>query len=490
MSLKHKAECKHEYTHVGVDKMSSRRIPDGDKQASKIHILACCSIPIRSFYITIITFLFCQFSWFITANLFVAISEDIKLTLPEHRLASSLSITSTFIFHWIIAYLCPLFESRKTYIIVLFCSMITLIALAVIQSSVGYIICHIFLGIAGTSYTVSEYHITRLFEGKILGSAQAITAGFGNFGGGVVNFIAPMIVYYFEISWRWFLFGVSVILFLLCFIYYFGSKDSATIDPDLSYNLINLNNSRVLREIRGEFGAKIKDRPATSKIKAAASFSDAFYDYRVWVLFACHAASSGVEITFYMVGAHYYINVFGLSEIWSGLIVMMWSAINLIARPYGGYLCDKYPIPKRGKIIFILLFLEAILIILFGAMGRLSLSASIITSMLFSICVQMAEGAIFSIVVFVQPKSVGHVIGIVASGANAGAAFFIFVIFLPWTHTDYGDQYSWVLLGAVVMICSFCALMIQFTKRELHDSSADMAAYNDLDAAVTKTVIK
>eukprot|EP01084_Bolivina_argentea_P294500 506723_1 len=456
-----------------------RRYP---KQADTINPLACNSIPIRSFHITWITFFCCFLAWFCTTNIFVAISSDFNLTLTQHQLAGSLSITSTIIFRPIIAYLCPKFGSRISYIIVLLCTILSLIILSVVYTSIGYIICHIFLGIAGASFVVSQYHTTRLFAGKIVGRAQAITAGMGNVGGGVANFIIPLLVYQCNISWRWILLFVAGILFILCFIYYFGSSDTAKPDTNLSFSLINLNNSRSLR---GQFGnSKPRD-----KIHIGGFFKDAFYDYRAWVLFACYAASCGVEITFYLVGAHYFSIEFDLSEIMSGLIIMCWSSINLFARPGGGYLCDKYSIPKRGKIIFYILFLESILIIIFGAIGHKSLIASIIVSMLFSMCIQMAEGAIFSIVAFIQPKSIGHVIGIVGSGANVGAAFFIFVIFLPLEISNYEVQYSWVILGVVVMICSFCALMIQFTNRELHDSNQNMAAVYDLDAVQTVQTI-
>ncbi len=54
------------------------------------------------------------------------------------------------------------------------------------------------MGIAGTSYAVSEYHITRLFAGKILGKAQEMTAGFGNFGGGGGNFISVVCFLFYK----------------------------------------------------------------------------------------------------------------------------------------------------------------------------------------------------------------------------------------------------------------------------------------------------
>ncbi len=105
MSLKDNAESD--------DDLPSNRTISSDVQASTINMFACCSIPIRSFHITWVIFFCCLFPWFITANLFKAISDDFELTL-----AGSLSITSTFVFHWMIAYLCPKLGSRKTYIIV------------------------------------------------------------------------------------------------------------------------------------------------------------------------------------------------------------------------------------------------------------------------------------------------------------------------------------------------------------------------------------
>ncbi len=86
---------------------------------------------------------------------------------------------------------------------------------------------------------------------------------------------------------------------------------------------------------------------------------------------------------------------------------------------------------------------------LFSQMNVLVLA--IPTLILFSLFVQMSEGATFSVVPFINKRALGSVAGIVGAGGNAGAvaAGFLFK----------AEAISWptalFILGAIVTCCSF-----------------------------------
>eukprot|EP01084_Bolivina_argentea_P270193 459379_1 len=425
---------------------------------------------IRTFHITSITFWICFFVWFCTVNIFESISNDLTdLTLTDHQLAGALSVTSTIIFRLIISSVAKQFGSRISYLIVLIFTAISLIALALIQSVIGYIMVHIFIGLSGASFVVTQYHTTRMFTGKIVGLSQAISAGIGNFGGGCCLFIMPLIVNNTSISWRIWMGVLAVILFIFCFIYWFGTYDNPK-PSAASISLISIDSVKHIGTVKN-----------TVPDKTVGLFKDAACDYRSWILFLSYAACFGVEITFYLVGAYYFQTEYELNELSSGLIIICWSSINIFARPLGGQLADKYDPRKRVNLLVLVLFLESVFILLFGALGRLHLAAAVIVSFLFSICVQMAEGITFALVPWIQPKSIGSVIGIVGSGGNFGSTFFMFAVFLPVNMSTIDPQWSYVILGIIVMIISLITHLVKFDDRDIRDFNTTVKACFDLE---------
>ena len=77
---------------------------------------------------------------------------------------------------------------------------------------------------------------------------------------------------------------------------------------------------------------------------------------------------------------------------------------------------------------------------------------------LFSLFVQMSEGATFSVVPFVNKRALGAVSGIVGAGGNAGAvaAGFLFKGNLDWST-------ALLILGAIVTCCSFFTFAVRFS---------------------------
>ena len=80
------------------------------------------------------------------------------------------------------------------------------------------------------------------------------------------------------------------------------------------------------------------------------------------------------------------------------------------------------------------------------------------TLMVFGLFVKMSNGATYSVVPFINKKALGAVAGIVGAGGNAGAvaAGFLFKSALDW-------QTALLVLGAVVVACSFTTLLVRFS---------------------------
>ena len=146
-------------------------------------------------------------------------------------------------------------------------------------------------------------------------------------------------------------------------------------------------------------------------------------DYRIWILFLVYAACFGIEITVYGTMDDYLQNTFQLERATAGNIVLSFALMNLFARTLGGFFGDKFGRLKglRGRVLFLaaILTAEGIMLTIFSI--QTSFVVAIVFLILFSLTVQMSEGATFSVVPFINKKAIGSVAGIVGAGGNVGA---------------------------------------------------------------------
>ncbi|MFT5526508.1 MAG: NNP family nitrate/nitrite transporter-like MFS transporter, partial [Pirellulaceae bacterium] len=114
------------------------------------------------------------------------------------------------------------------------------------------------------------------------------------------------------------------------------------------------------------------------------------------------------------------------------------------------------------------LFGTGLSLMLFSQMSILSLAIPAMIA--FSLFVQMSEGATFSVVPFVNKKALGAVAGIVGAGGNVGAvaAGFLFKSAMPW-------PMAFLVLGALVTLCSFSAFAVQFSPEAEREAQRQQA---------------
>ena len=103
------------------------------------------------------------------------------------------------------------------------------------------------------------------------------------------------------------------------------------------------------------------------------------------------------------------------------------------------------------------------------------LTLAIPALMLFGLFVQMSNGATFSVVPFVNNKSLGTVAGIVGAGGNVGAvaAGLLFTGTTAWPT-------ALLILGGLVTAASFCVFAVTFSPE------AETAARKEYARALAK----
>nr|WP_297755834.1 hypothetical protein [uncultured Shimia sp.] len=149
--------------------------------------------------------------------------------------------------------------------------------------------------------------------------------------------------------------------------------------------------------------------------------------------------------------------------------------MNIFARTMGGLFGDNFGalwgLKGRSFWLFICLLFEGIALMIFSQMHVLFLALP--SLIVFSLFTQMAEGATYSVVPFINKKALGAVAGVVGAGGNAGAvlAGFLFKNTIDWSE-------AFLILGIVVSCASFLAFFVRFSTRQEDEQRAAFAAAN------------
>ncbi|MEO0331785.1 MAG: MFS transporter, partial [Bacteroidota bacterium] len=172
------------------------------------------------------------------------------------------------------------------------------------------------------------------------------------------------------------------------------------------------------------------------------------------------------------IAAIYYHDYFNLDLKMAGLIAGLFGLMNIFARSLGGFFGDragiKYGLKGRVAFLGIVLLLEGIALIIFSKMAVLPLA--IISMIVFSLFVQMSEGATYSVVPFINKKAIGAVSGIVGAGGNAGAvaAGFLFKA----ENISYPEALT--IVGMVVVGVSALSMLVRFSTVAETEAKAEM----------------
>ncbi len=415
-------------------------------KADKIELFNLSTINMRVFHLTWLAFFLCFFGWFGIAPMLSIVRDDLGITTDQIVNTNMIAVASTVFMRLIIGWLCDKIGPRIAYTWLLILGSIPVMLIGLAQNYEQFLIARMFIGAIGAAFVITQFHTSVMFSPKIVGTANATTAGWGNLGGGVTQQVMPFIfagaLFYFgseHLAWRYAMVGPGILLFIMGIVYFFFTKDT----PQGNY-------------------ADLPDR--IEKKKAAnGSFIDAMKDYRVWVLFLIYGACFGVELIVNSKAALYFTDYFSMDIKTAGLIAGLFGLMNIFARSLGGLLGDKFGskggLNGRVKWLFIALFCEGLALILFSRMGTIPM---IIGSMLvFSLFVQMSEGATYSVVPFINKKALGSVSGIVGAGGNAGAVAGMLLFKKEMTGLEWTE--SFLILGFVVLTVSFFSFLIRFS---------------------------
>jgi NNP family nitrate/nitrite transporter-like MFS transporter len=417
-----------------------------DGKATRIALFSFKAPHMRTFHMAWLAFFLAFFGWFGVAPLMAVIRDDLNLTKAQVGNTVIASVAATIVARLVIGWAADRFGPRLTYSLLLVVGAVPVMLVGLANSYESFLLFRLAIGVIGASFVLTQYHTSTMFAPNVVGTANATTAGWGNLGGGVTQMVMPLALAALValgatevVGWRLAMVFPGVALVLVGVAYFFFTQDTPA----------------------GNFR---DTRPAGGQSTSRGSFISAARDHRVWALFVVYGACFGIELTINNVAALYYHDRFGLSVGVAGLIAGLFGLMNLFARSLGGIFGDRFGIRYglRGRVWFLggVLLLEGLALVLFSGMAVLALA--IPAMIVFSIFVQMSEGATYSVVPFINRNALGAVSGIVGAGGNAGAVMAGFLFRIEGLET----QTAFLFLGLIVVAVSSCVAFVRFSPRD------------------------
>jgi NNP family nitrate/nitrite transporter-like MFS transporter len=432
---------------------------DIQNKATGINLFDFKSVQMRTFHLTWFAFFLCFFGWFGIAPLMAVVREDLLLTKAQIGNTIIASVGITVLVRLLIGPLTDKLGPRRVYTGLLVLGSIPVMTIGLANSYETFLLARLAIGAIGASFVITQYHTSMMFAPNVVGTANATTAGWGNLGGGVTQMVMPLFFagilalgFSEAVSWRMAMVIPGVMMLITAFLYWTFTTDA----PDGDFKDIRKNN-----------GTEKKEGQALESFKAAAS------DYRVWLLFIVYAACFGVELTLNNIAAIYYFDNFDLSLKTAGIIAGLFGLMNLFARTLGGVFSDfmARKVGFQGRIFFLfaVVLCEGLALMLFSQQSVLVLAVG--SMLVFSLFVQMTEGATYGIVPFVNKKALGAVAGIVGAGGNVGAVAAGFLFKAEGISYSQGFFY----IGCVVACVSVLVLLVRFSPEDIKEQDAALA---------------
>jgi len=421
--------------------------PDSQGRATRIRLLNFSARPMRAFHLSWIAFFLSFVAWFGIAPLMAIVRDDLRLTKAQIGNTVIASVAITIFARLLAGWLCDRFGPRRTYCALLCLGALPVMGIGFSHSYQSFLLFRLAIGLIGASFVITQYHTSVMFSSSVVGTANAITAGWGNLGGGVAQWVMPMLFAALVglgidkfMSWRLVMIVPGGLMFVTGIAYYLLTGDT----PD--------------------------GRPFSARTGSAA-FWEAAGDYRVWLLFVLYGACFGVEITVDNVAALYFKDSFHITLKLAGVLASLIGMMNLFARALGGIAGDwaggKWGWDGRVRLLGVTIFLEGLLMVLFSRLTLLGPATA--AFLLFGLFVCMACGVTFSVAPLIRPRAVGSVSGIVGAGGNLGAV----LAAMLFKSERLSGANAFLILGGIVATSSFWVLALRFRKSKVSESDLE-----------------
>lgn len=435
------------------------------------------------------------FVWFNLAPMLQSIAASLGLTKSEIKTLLILNVALTIPARIIIGMLTDLYGPRKVYSSLLIVFSIPCFMFAFADSFEQAAISRFLLGGIGAGFVVGIRMVSEWFPANEMGTAEGIYGGWGNFGSAAAAFTLPTVALLFggEDGWRYAIAFTGVLSIIFGALYFWQATDTpkgstyfkakqvgameVTSKGDLYFMLVmKIPLYAALALLTWKLSPEgVKMLSTNTALIAYIGLAALFiFDCRkaiivnknvfteevpemhrykfkqVAVLNVLYFATFGSELAVVSMLPLFFAETFSLSPILAGMVASAYAFMNLMSRPGGGWISDRFG--RKSTLLILTAGLAVGYLLMSMVDSSWALWLAVAAAMLCSFFVQAGEGAVFAVVPLIKRRLTGQIAGMTGAYGNVGAVTYLTIFSLVDTSTFFLVIAGTAVLGFVALL--------------------------------------
>jgi MFS transporter, NNP family, nitrate/nitrite transporter len=426
-------------------------------------------------HMTWIAFFISFVVWFNHAPLMLMVSESLNMTKAEVKTVLILNVALTIPSRIAIGILVDKFGPKRTYSTLLALGSLPCFLFAFADSFEQLALARFLMGFVGAGFVIGIRMVGEWFPARQVGVAEGIYGGWGNFGSAAAAMSLPTLalLYGGPDGWRYAIASTGVIALIYSVIYFFSVSDTP---KGSTYFKPKKAGAMEVTSIWDLFFYILMTLPLygtltllTWKLSPAgvsllSDFASIIIYAGIWLLFLynvykivhvneehlsqpiedihkykfkqvaildlAYLITFGSELAVVSMLPIFFYETFhetqGISMVQAGLLASGFAFMNLVARPGGGWISDKFG--RKLSLTIFILGLSLGYFIMSQITSSWPIALAVATTMLCSFFVQAGEGAVFAMVPLIKRRMTGQIAGMVGAYGNVGAVLFLTVL--------------------------------------------------------------
>lgn len=458
--------------------------------SDKLNVLEFSNPSIRTLHLSWVAFFITFVVWFSHAPLMPFIKEAFDLSSQQVKALLILNIALTIPARIVVGMLVDKFGPRSIFSMLLMASAFFCWGFAFASSYEMLALFRFLGGFVGAGFVIGIRLVSEWFPARQVGMAEGIYGGWGNFGSAAAAMSLPTLALAFggDDGWRYAMALTGCVAFCYGIFFYVKARNTpkgstyfkpkrtggleVTSKGDLYfYLLMNIPMYIALAVLAWKLSPVnlgLLSELTTNVLYVVLLVLFAFQTSQIWkvnkdhlkegvpeidkysfkqvaILDWAYFVTFGSELAVVSMLPLFFMETFELSPVTAGLMASGFAFMNLVARPGGGWLSDKFGRKKTLSILICGL-----------AVGYLALSQinsawfiplAVVATMCCSFFVQAGEGAVFSMVPLVKRRMTGQVAGMAGAYGNVGGVTFLTVLSFVDTSTFF------MVIAAAAAVC-------------------------------------
>ncbi|MBI3560544.1 MAG: NarK family nitrate/nitrite MFS transporter [Gammaproteobacteria bacterium] len=465
----------------------------------------------RILHMSWLAFLISFIIWFNHAPLLASIRDSLHLTEQQIKALLIINVALTIPARIIVGMLVDTFGPRRMYTVLLLISSGLCFGFALANTYERLALMRFLLGFSGAGFVIGIRLVSEWFPVKQLGLAEGIYGGWGNFGSAAAAISLPVLAVWIggENGWRYATALTGGIALVYAVVFYFsvsdtpkgstyfkpkrgGAMEVSSIGDFILYLISNIPMYAALGLLTWKLGPanlQMLSREISNLLYLALAGLYIFQVIRIYqinaqvfnsvvpeidrykfkqvaILNLAYLVTFGSELAVVSMLPLYFKDTFSLSLVEAGLIASIFAGLNLVMRPAGGLLSDKYG--RKLSLVVIIAGLALGYFLMGKSAAGWSLYSAMAVTIFTSLFVNAGNGAVFGMIPLVKRRLTGQIAGMAGAYGNIGGVVFLTVLSFVST-----QMFFYVISGVAVVTLVLVMIYLEEPKGHMAEVLPD-----------------